>query len=87
MKYGILLTTLITLAGNTFADSHGGKPPIESGMLQPSPMMTTETPASSAQELRCQQMLREIDSLKGKPVRRGALIEQYNAECKTPLAQ
>ena len=29
----------------------------------------------------CKDMLRNIEQLKGKPVRRGALIQQYEAEC------
>jgi len=36
---------------------------------------------SSAQSERCQELLREVDNLKGKPQRRITAQERYEAEC------
>ena len=87
MKYRILMLAVLVSAGHAFASNHGSTPPVESGLLQPSPLMTESNTMDPGQDARCQEMSRQIEALKGKPLRRGTLVEQYNAECKNRLDQ
>lgn len=44
--------------------------------------MHVQTEADRAKDARCKELSRKIESLQGRPLRKAAAVEEYNAECR-----
>ena len=81
MKYLVIVSTLVAGAfAPVFADERGQSIMFvdkadDKGYLTQAP----NTPDSKADD--CMALSRDIEKLKGKPQRRHAMLERYNAEC------
>ena len=72
----ILLFALLLSAADLFAEKG------ESVMFEPTQHPFTEAPPDTDDQAeKCQQLLRQIEELKGKPQRRHAAMERHKLEC------
>ena len=72
----ILLFALLLTGADLFAEKG------ESVMFEPTQPPFTETPLNTDDQAeKCQQLLRRIEELKGKPQRRHAAMERHKLEC------
>lgn len=77
MKFGIVVAAAACLYSASSLAQKG-----ESVMFgDPSPSLAPATTGEDDAGAKCQELLNEIEALKGKPQRRMAAQQQYDAEC------
>jgi hypothetical protein len=82
MRYLPLLCTLIVLQPDAALAEKG-----QSIMFGDPDPVTTQPGAITAEQEKtdlCKQLRRDMDTLKGKPQRRNAVVQRYRLECQPP---